>query len=67
MAVTKKIPESENGPGVRCQTTSGQEYLISQCMAPRRFTLWKKVSGGYEKELTGQSPIELYDKIPWNK
>lgn len=68
MAISRKIPISENGPGVHCTTQSGDEYIISQCLVPRRFTLWQKVTGGWEKKaISSISPKELYDKIPWNE
>lgn len=65
MAIVKKIPASENGPGVECKTAEGIIYIISQCYAPRRFTLWEKKTGGYEKLATASTPTELYEKIKW--
>ena len=67
MAVAKKIPVSENGPGDKCITASGEEYIISQCLAPRRFTLWKHGTGGYEKLKTSDTPVELYEAIEWEE
>jgi len=66
MAVVKKIPASESGPGVQCTTAEGTIYIVSQCFAPKRFTLWEKKAGGYEKLATANTPIDLYEKIPWN-
>lgn len=66
MAVVKKIPESENGPAVKCIAAGGEEYIISQCLSPRRFTLWKHETGGYEKLKTSDTPIELYEAIEWD-
>lgn len=63
--ITRKMPASENGPGVRCTTKTGDEYIISQCFIPRRFTLWQVVSGGYRKIATADTPTELYEKISW--
>ena len=68
MATAKKIPVSENGPGVKSMyiTASGEEYVISQCLAPRRFTLWKHGMSGYEKLKTSGTPVELYEVIEWD-
>lgn len=63
--VVKKIPTTENGPGTRCTTTSGQVYLITQCLEKCRFTLWHEISGGFEQIATAKSPLDLDEKIPW--
>lgn len=63
----KKIPSTENGPGVHCTTKGGQEYYVTQCLEKKRFTLWHKVDSGYEQLGTAKSPLELYEKIPWDK
>ena len=65
MPIAKKLPASESGPGVRCITQKGDAYIISQCPAPLRFTLWRQAEKGYEKIKTGSSPEELYEEIPW--
>lgn len=65
--VVKKFPSTENGAGVHCITKSGKEYFITQCTEKMRFTLWRKVTDGYEQIATAKSPIDLEDKIPWNE
>lgn len=65
--IVKKFPSSENGPGVHCITTTGQEYFITQCLERMRFTLWHKVGDGYEQIGTAKSPLDLDNKIPWDK
>ena len=65
--VVKKIPTSENGPGVHCTTKSGSEYFITQCLEKARFTLWHKSKDGYEQLATAKSPLELDNKIPWEE
>lgn len=64
--IVKKIPISENGPGVHCITASKQEYFITQCLEKVRFTLWHKVEEGFEQIATAKSPLDL-DIIPWDK
>lgn len=32
-----------------------------------RFTLWKKIEEGYEQITTAKSPIDLDEKIPWDR
>ncbi len=65
--IVKKIPSSENGPRVFCTTTSGREYFVTQCRERMRFTLWHKSEYGYEQIVAAKSPLDLYDKIPWEK
>ena len=65
--LVRKIPSSENGLGVHCTTKCGQEFQISQNNEKKKHTLWKIVPGGFEKIATGDSPYDLYDKIPWDK
>lgn len=65
--IVKKIPISENGPGVHCVTTSKHEYFITQCLEKMRFTLWHKVDGGFEQIAMAKSPLDLDNKIPWNQ
>lgn len=52
--IVRKFPSSENGTGV-------------QCLERMRFTLWRKVEDGYEQISTAKSPLDLDDKIPWDK
>lgn len=64
----KSIPSSENGSGTLCFTKSRREFPITQCREKQRFTLWEHVPEGYKKIATAQnSPMELYDKVPWDK
>lgn len=65
--LVRKIPSSESGLGVHCTTKCGQEFQISQNNEKKKHTLWKIVPGGFEKIATGDSPYDLYDKIPWDK
>ena len=63
--IVKKIPSTENGPGVHCTTSSGQICIISQCLEKGRFTLWRKVEDGFAQIAIAKSPLDLDDKIPW--
>lgn len=65
--IVKKLPATENGPGVLCKTKSGQEYVISWCIEKMRFTLWRTVEGGYQQISTAKSPQDLYSQVPWDK
>lgn len=65
--IVKKLPATENGPGVLCKTKSGQEYTVSWCLEKMRFTLWRKVDGGYQQLGTAKSPLDLYPQIPWDE
>lgn len=65
--VIKNIPASENGLGVLCATKSGQQYQITQNVVKIKFTLWKVVENGFIKIKIANSPIELYDLIPWDQ
>lgn len=67
MKVVKKIPVTENGPKVSCETKSGEMYIVSWCVEKMRFTLWKQTSAGYAQIGTAKSPLELYPKIPWEQ
>lgn len=62
MSIVKKLPKTETGHGVECTTESGNVYVISNDPVKKKFTLWKTVSGGYEKMGTSDSPINLYKK-----
>ena len=63
--IVKKIPSTENGPGVHCTTSSGQIYIISQCLEKGRFTLWHKVEDGFAQIAIAKSPLDLDGKSPW--
>lgn len=63
----KKIPSSENGPGVSCTTKNGQHYQISQNLEKMKFTLWKVTENGFIKIATANSPLNLDDLIPWDE
>lgn len=65
--IVKKIPTSDNGPGVSCTTKSGQHYQISQNVEKVKFTLWKIVEGGFVKLATANSPLDFDDLIPWDE
>lgn len=64
--ITKKIPSSECGSGVLCETRSGKRYQITQSQEKKKHTLWKVVDDGYEKIATGDSPYALYTLIDWD-
>lgn len=65
--IVKNIPVSENGAGVLCVTSSGQKYQISQNTERMKFTLWKVVDKGFVKVKTSNSPVDLYDFVPWGQ
>ena len=65
--IVKSIPASENGAGVLCMTKSGQKYQISQNVEKIRFTLWKVVDKGFVKIKIANSPVDLYDLVPWDE
>lgn len=65
--IVKSIPASDNGAGVLCTTKSGQKFQISQNVEKMKFTLWKVVDKGFIKVKTANSPVDLYDFIPWNE
>lgn len=65
--IVKKIPTSDNGPGVSCTTKGGKHYQISQNVEKLKFTLWKVVEGGFVKIATASSPLDLDDFIPWDE
>lgn len=64
MPITKTLPKSEDGRGIECRLPS-DVYLISQNTSKLKnaFTLWKIVSGGYEKLASADIPQELEQKI----
>lgn len=64
--VVKNIPASDSGAGVLCKTKSGQQYQISQNTEKMKFTLWKVVDKGFVKIKTANSPVDLYDSVPWD-
>ena len=65
--IVKSIPASDNGAGVLCVTNSGQKYQISQNVERKKFTLWQVVNKGFIKIKTSNSPVDLYDLVPWEK
>ena len=62
-AIYLKIPVSENGHGVICNTLSGKKYYISQNLDKHKHTLWQCVEGGYQKIASADSPYDLYKLI----
>ena len=52
---------------VLCVTNSGQKYQISQNVERKKFTLWQVVNKGFIKIKTANSPVDLYDLVPWEK
>lgn len=65
--IVKSIPASDNGAGVLCVTSSGQKYQISQNVERKKFTLWQVVNKGFIKIKTANSPVDLYDFVPWDE
>lgn len=65
MMAVKRVPASDTGPQLQCLTRAGERYVITQNPVTRKFTLWRVVSGGYEKISTADSPVPLNSKIPW--
>lgn len=65
--IVRNIPSSDNGAGVLCTTKSGQKYQISQNVEKKKFTLWKVVDNGFVKLKVANSPVELYDFVPWDQ
>ena len=65
--IVKSIPASDNGAGVLCMTKSGQKYQISQNVEKMKFTLWKVVDKGFVKVRIANSPVDLYDLVPWDE
>ena len=65
--IVKSIPASDNGAGVLCVTNSGQKYQISQNVERKKFTLWQVVNKGFIKIKTANSPVDLYDFVPWDE
>ena len=63
--VVATLPKTENGGSTLCRTTSGEEYIVSYNTEKMKATLWKKNSEGLEKISTANSPLDLYDIIPW--
>lgn len=65
--IVKSIPASDNGAGVLCTTKSGQKFQISQNVEKMKFTLWKVVDKGFIKVKIANSPVDLYDCVPWDE
>ena len=64
MAIVKALPKTEDGRGVLC-LVNGEKYQISHNTSKDKnaFTLWKIVSGGYEKVSSADIPQDLYPVI----
>ena len=64
MAIVKALPKTEDGRGVLC-LVNGEKYQISHNTSKDKnaFTLWKIVSGGYEKVSSADMPQDLYPVI----
>ena len=65
--VVISIPASDTCACVLCITKSGQKYQISQNVEKMKFTLWKVVDKGFVKVRIANSPVDLYDLVPWNE
>ena len=68
--IVNSIPNSETGKGVVCYTKpneSGDKYIVSQNPLKEQFTLWKCIEDGFEKIATANSPLDLYNKIPYER
>lgn len=71
--IVKSIPNTETGSKVTCFTEpneSGDKYVITQNPLKMQFTLWKCIedednSGGFEKIKVSDSPLDLYELIPF--
>lgn len=59
----KKIPITENGPGVHITTKSGKVYIVSWNKERHKFTLWHKSESGYEKIAVANAPTDLYSLV----
>ena len=64
MAIVKALPKTEDGRGMLC-LVNGEKYQISHNTSKEKnaFTLWKVVSGGFEKISSADIPQELYPVI----
>lgn len=64
MAIVKALPKSEDGSGILC-LIGDEKYNITHNTSKIKnaFTLWKLVSGGYEKLDTADTPQELEQKV----
>ena len=67
LSYEKESRRNDNGAGVLCVTNSGQKYQISQNVERKKFTLWQVVNKGFIKIKTANSPVDLYDLVPWEK
>lgn len=65
--IVKAIPSTETGSRTTCLTKSGKEYLITNNPIKARFTLWRKVDGGYEKMSVSDNPLDFNKVIPYDK
>ena len=67
--VVKNIPSSD-GIKVTCFTKpneSGDKYVISLNSLKMQFTLWKCIEDGFEKMKSSDSPLDLYELVPYEK
>lgn len=64
MAIVKAFPKSEDGSGILC-LIGDEKYNITHNTSKIKnaFTLWRLVSGGYEKLDTADTPQELEQKV----
>lgn len=64
MAIIKALPKLEDGSGILC-LIGDEKYNITQNTSKIKnaFTLWRIVSGGYEKLGMADTPQELEQKI----
>lgn len=66
--VVKTIPSSETGSRTTCFTKldeSGDKYIVTQNPLKMQFTLWKCIDDGFERIKISNSPLDLYELIPY--
>lgn len=64
MAVVKTLPKTEDGRGMDCKMPDATYHISHNTSKIKNaFTLWKVVSGGYEKLASADMPQELEQKI----
>lgn len=64
--LVKELPASEkHTAGMHITARDGQEYVVTQNpeRKGKRFTLWHKVNGGFEKLKMADSPVPLSDSV----
>jgi len=57
----KRIPQTENGYGVRYCTSDMRLYQITQCLEKKKHTLWRLTDEGYVRLISSDSPYDLYE------